>query len=351
MITFVNTVLVGKGTGAAVDASTLLTVEALKALNAGDYVVETDDADAPTAFKVGMVTSTKNAGVPVINWSNMIPVASIKHAGFNTYVADDPETIKINFSAVDADTIAEKNVVLRLTFKDLPTRYRKWTESYMIQTVAGETNVTLAQKFADKINGVIRKKNEDGDDILIPVASDIKRARVEASVSGAILTLTAMEYDDDNTADSISPANTVRFSANMWLTDPKAAGFASKNKYSVDGVKIEKTPGKIYAGSAKLVRDLEAQAMGYRGILNRGECTWPIIKPDMNTNIDANYNILTIEFEPAYHAADDIVRKTKQTLQIFDYSTAFTAIKGAIEDAGVTFVEELSNTNAGSSAQ
>lgn len=332
MITFVNTVLVGKGTGAAVDASTLLTVEALKALNAGDYVVETDDADAPTAFKVGMVTSTKNAGVPVINWSNMIPVASIKHAGFNTYVADDPETITINFSAVDADTIAEKSVVLRLTFKDLPTRYRKWTESYMIQTVAGETKETLAKKFADQIT------------------KEAKRARVEAVANGAILTLTAMEYDDDNTVDSISPANTVRFSANMWLTDPKAAGFASKNKYSVDGVKIEKTPGKIYAGSAKLVRDLEAQAMGYRGILNRGECTWPIIKPAMHTDLNAHYNVLTIEFEPAYHAADDIVRKTKQTLQIFDHSTAFTAIKSAIEGAGVTFVEELSNTNTDTSA-
>jgi hypothetical protein len=57
--------------------------------------------------------------------------------------------------------------------------------------------------------------------------------------------------------------------------------------------------------------------MGYLGILNRGEGTWPIIKPAMETDLDAKYDAITLEFENMYRAADDIQRKTKQTLEIY----------------------------------
>ena len=135
-----------------------------------------------------------------------------------------------------------------------------------------------------------------------------------------------MPYDDDDTTDSISPANKVRFTVNSWFTKPAAAGFASKNKYSVDGAKIIKVAGNYFTGSAKLVRDAEAQAMGYQGILNRGEGTWPIIKPAMNVDLNGTYDVLTLEFENEYRAADDIFRKTKQTLQVFEKSNATKTI-------------------------
>jgi hypothetical protein len=51
--------------------------------------------------------------------------------------------------------------------------------------------------------------------------------------------------------------------------------------------------------------------------LNRGEGTWPIIKPDMQVDLTQSYDSATLEFETSYHAADDIVRKTKQTLQMY----------------------------------
>ena len=62
--------------------------------------------------------------------------------------------------------------------------------------------------------------------------------------------------------------------------------------------------------------------MGYQGILNRGEGTWPIIKPTMVTDLTKHYNALTLEFENMYRAADDIQRKTKQTLEIYGVSTS-----------------------------
>jgi hypothetical protein len=165
------------------------------------------------------------------------------------------------------------------------------------------------------------------------INKEYKRARVSAVASNAKVTVTALPYTDDVTADTINVANYVRFSVNMWYTKPEAAGFASKNKYSVDGAVITKTPGKIYAGDVKLVRDAEAQAMGYEGILNRGECTWPIIKPDMNVDMTKNYDTITLEFENKYDAADDIKRNTKQTVQLFDVTStgAYTTLKGILD--------------------
>ena len=197
-----------------------------------------------------------------------------------------------------------KIVVLRLTFKDLPTRFRNWTESYDYLTQVGDDAAKLASAFAHIINKAA------------------KRARVEAVANNTKLVLTAMKYDDDNSSETINWANKVRFNANMYWQDPAAPGFASSNKYMLGeeaegGKFISKEPGKQYAAAAKLVRDRESQALGYEGILNRGNGTWPIIKPAIETDINALYDGLTIEFENMYRAADDIFRKTKQTVEIY----------------------------------
>ena len=96
-----------------------------------------------------------------------------------------------------------------------------------------------------------------------------KRARVTASAAAGVLTLTALPYDDDNVVDSYSWAGKVRFVADCYYTDPAAAAFASRNKYFLPGMIIEKTPGVWSTTSAKLVRDRESQGMGYDGIMNR----------------------------------------------------------------------------------
>jgi len=151
-----------------------------------------------------------------------------------------------------------------------------------------------------------------------------------------------MDYDDDNVNDSLNWANKVRFSVNAYYTDPTAPAFASKNKYSITGLKIEKTPGKWCTTDAKLVRDREAQAMGYQGILNRGEGTWPVIKPDMVTDITKKYDGLTIMFENHYHAADDQIRRTKECVEIYDIHESskindiLTAIGEKATEEGVT---------------
>ena len=322
MITYVNTVLVGTGVGTVLSAmpeknASKSTVDA----NIGKYIVTdvngtaltSSTADDTQAIKVGLVTGSfysKGYYFPKIKWSNIIKREDLKSYKYTEYTAESEDAVTIDFSKAAAVAATQTiRVVVRLTFKDLPTRFRKWTESYEVEVPA---NALIAKgDIVDLFVTSINTKNE-------------KRARVIASKSSNDLVLTAMAYDDDESVDSISPANKVRFTANAWLTKPEAAGFASKNKY--EAATIAKTCGNAPVGTWKLVRDAEAQAMGYQGILNRGEGTWPIIKPGMNTVAGAQYDTITLEFENMYRTADDLFRKTKQTLQIFD---TFTPASGA----------------------
>ena len=354
MVNYVNTVLVSNlGTGTVLDAAPA----AAAALNtpsadAGKFIIMNCDAniasnklydvDASNAgsiqtIKVGIVTK-KNATLrkpngttefrPIIKWSNEIKAADIKSYSALTYAADTEDTITIDFSSLDAATLAKfalggKRIIVRLTYKDMPHRYRKWTESYEYVTEAGDTKATIAVNIGNMIN------------------KDWKRARVSANTATANkVILTALPYDDDDSVDSLSWANKVRFNANIYWTDPAAEGWEANNKNFPMGVTITKVPGKQYPASAKLVRDRESWAMGYQGILNRGEGTWPIIKPDMETQLDKHYQALTLEFENMYRAADDIQRKTKQTLEV--YAVDASLLK-AILDAFVAGTQQDEN--------
>lgn len=334
MITYVNTVLVSNNAGAttevlsdpkALQFDTAAEVQAKKGL----FVVESlDDAevDSITAntdkIRIGMYTGSYTTTllpngskkyIANIKWSNAINKNDIKSVRVlncpEANKVDTEDTVTIDFAkmteiAKNTLALGGKIVVLRLTFKDLPTRFRNWTESYDYLTQVGDDAAKLASAFAHIINKAA------------------KRARVEAVANNTKLVLTAMKYDDDNSSETINWANKVRFNANMYWQDPAAPGFASSNKYMLGeeaegGKFIAKEPGKQYAAAAKLVRDRESQALGYEGILNRGNGTWPIIKPAIETDINALYDGLTIEFENMYRAADDIFRKTKQTVEIY----------------------------------
>lgn len=325
MITYVNTVLVGTGVGTVASS--------IASATKGQYVV-VDEKGAPVtssnagdaeAIKVGLATGKTvnyldHAGAiqqtAEIKWSNIIKKADIKSYHFTAAQTETEDEVTFDFSkaqtAANADDI---RVVVRLTFKDMPTRYRKWSESYEVFAPKGTNASAIVDEFVKIIN-----------------VKDGKRARVIASKNSTNLVVTAMKYTDDNTVDSISPANKIRFSGNAWYTVPAADGFESKNKYAA--AVITKVPGVYPETAAKLVRDAEAQAMGYAGILNRGEGTWPIIKPEMNVDLNAQYDGITLEFENMYRTADDLQRRTKQTLQIFEQTGNATAIK-AILDAFV----------------
>ena len=271
MITYVNTVLVSNlATGAVLSAApAAATSESAASADAGKFIVVADDESTAVAktnaanfdkIKVGIVT--KNNTVlrnrdgsieyrPIVKWSNAIQKDNIKSFSSLTYADDTEDVVTITFTGINEAVLAtlakgNKRVIVRLTFKDVPARYRKWTESYEYVTKAGDTAVTIATGIAAMIN------------------KEYKRARVVASANAGVVTLTAMTYTDDNSAESINMYDKVRFNADIYYTDPDAAAFASRNKYFPTGVTIVKVPGKTYEASAKLVRDREHTSLGYR---------------------------------------------------------------------------------------
>lgn len=382
MITYVNTVLVSNKNNAAwATASDLAGVNSKAALAnlVGKFVfmncdpamqdgsditdIYAYDADVDV-FKIGVIKNdfyTKSVGgqlkyIPIVKWSNEIKVADIKSMTLLQYQADTEDVITVDFNHIDNETLdlfaaGGIPVILRLTFKDTPTRYRKWSESYDFYT-------TPIDKSTFESNGVFDSAayaSAIANNIAVGLADTInkqtRRARVIATVSSTgVLELEAMPYDDDNSNDSENCAAKVRFNANCWYSNPQAAGFASNNKYAVG--EISKTPGVQYPASAKLVRDHERTAQGYEGILHR--CCWYDPKPAIVANIDNKYNGITLEFENMYRAADDIFRKTKQTVEIYgstngepaDLTFISTAISGMIANRQ-NIVNKVNNSQYG----
>ena len=328
MITYVNSVLVSNKNG-----ETLATAEELKgkakkedlkplvgkfvfmncdpAKQDGTAIEDVYKMDAAVdRFKIGVVTSDSFQKVdklgnvtfvPVVKWSNIINVADIKSVAKLDYKEDSEDEITIDFSDVAPETLdllAQGGcpVVLRLTFKDMPMRYRKWTESYSYVTKVGDT---VQEIMAGLVKDIIRAP---------------KRQRVYAKINGQKLVLTQMKYDDDESNRTENVYMKGRFDANMYWMNPAAPGWASNNKYDL-GVVFSKKEGVTYPATAKLVRDRERATFDYQGVLHR--CCWYDPQPTMVTNLDNKYDGITIEFENQYRTADDLWRRTKQTVEIY----------------------------------
>ena len=352
MITYVNSVLVSNENG-----ETLATAEELKgkakkedlkplvgkfvfmncdpAKQDGTAIQDVYKMDAAAdRFKIGVVTSDSFQKVdklgnvtfvPVVKWSNIINVADIKSVAKLDYKEDSEDEITIDFSGIAPETmdlLAQGGcpVVLRLTFKDMPMRYRKWTESYSYVTKVGDTVESI---IAGLIKDIIRAP---------------KRQRVYAKIDGQKLILTQMKYDDDESNRTENVYMKGRFDANMYWMNPAAPGWASNNKYDL-GVVFSKKEGVTYPATAKLVRDRERATFDYQGVLHR--CCWYDPQPAMVTNLDNKYDGITIEFENQYRTADDLWRRTKQTVEIYASNNGEAMGADQIADGFVTKLQTM----------
>lgn len=352
MITYVNTVLVSNKNGATLATKTELegstSKDDLKALVGKFVFMNCDPAKqdgtaiedvytmdtAADRFKIGVVTSDsyqkrdKLGNVvyaPVVKWSNIINAADIKSVTKLDYKEDTEDEITIDFGEIAGETMdilaaGGCPVVLRLTFKDMPMRYRKWTESYSYTTNPGDT-------AEDIIRGLVK------DIVRAP-----KRQRVYAKIDGAKLVLTAMKYDDDESNRTENVYMKGRFDANMYWMNPQAPGWAANNKYDL-GVVFSKKEGVTYPATAKLVRDRERATFDYQGVLHR--CCWYDPQPAMVTNLDNKYDGITIEFENQYRTADDLWRRTKQTVEIYASNNGEAMGSEAIANGFVTKLQNM----------
>lgn len=364
MVNYVNTVLVSNLASGAVLSAAPAAADSLNTASndAGKFIImncdpnvgndDLYDVNASNALnidtiKVGIVTKknsvlrNQNGTVtytPIIKWSNEIKAADIK--SYNVLKWSDwseknvEDCVYIDFDSLDAAVLTEyakggKRIIVRLTYKDMPHRYRKWTESYEYVTEIGDTKITIAKNIANLINKEWKRARVQATQGAVTLSSG-NFSSFSSSTSGTGIKIEALPYDDDDSVDSLNWANKVRFNANIYWTNPSAEGWDANNKYFPKGVVLAKVAGEQYPASAKLVRDRESWAMGYLGILNRGEGTWPIIKPAMETDLTANYDAITLEFENMYRAADDIQRKTKQTLEVYGKTGQLTGLQAIL---------------------
>lgn len=368
MITYVNTVLVSNlASSNVLSAAPAASNQDVPSADAGKFVFMTLDEDfaakglanpyAVTAsnagdldrIKVGIVTKENAPKVdystgaityePIIKWSNVISADSIKNYAFSAYSsanATSEDKVVIDFDALATDLVAKfaeggKRIIVRLTFKDLPTRFRKWTESYEYVTNAGDTKASIAKNIANMINKEYKRARVIANVGAAQYKTDGSFDSFTAAAGGTAVQLEAMKYTDDNSVDSINWYNKVRFNANVYYTDPAGEGWESINKHFPNGAKINKVPGKTWIADAKLVRDREAGALGYQGIINHGEGTWPIIKPAMATDLSKNYDAITLEFERMYRTADDLQRKTKESVEIYCAAGGASAVDAVLK--------------------
>lgn len=134
--------------------------------------------------------------------------------------------------------------------------------------------------------------------------------RVQASASAAVITLTAMEKDDNEGVYSINEYSVVSMDASLYETIPGA--LLSNYPKAVAGATIVKTPGNPGKGYWKQVRDREARQMGYKGHVFTG--AYPEVEQVRKVVAGDTYDYATIENDNLYLSNDNQYIKTTPIL-------------------------------------
>lgn len=189
---------------------------------------------------------------------------------------------KIVITATNVVPEVGHRYVLRLVYNDIYEAPGQFTHTY--EVIAK----TTAPK--DLVDAFVKKINKH------------KEARVTASAGTAVLTLTAKEipYNDGYTQVSVE--------AFMCTTIP--SGLLSNVMYPISNLTIAKTQGTPGKGNAYIVRDRENAAMGYRGITHRANGIYPYIAPEFRSDLSAEYDTITMEWDNKYLSDDNQYIKT-----------------------------------------
>lgn len=295
MLQKVNTVLIAKTAPASFSTADALADGAIALFDENKKILtSTALAAAAKSIYVGVcegkedvydqkgTKSTKS----VIRFSMPIQKGSNPTLVVTPFVAKAEDKIVITATNV-APEIGHR-YVLRLVYNDIYEAPGQFTHTY--EVIAK----TTAPK--DLVDAFVKKINKH------------KEARVTASASAAVLTLTAKEipYNEGITLDH--GYTQVSVEAFMWTTIP--SGLLSNVMYPISNLTIAKTQGTPGKGNAYIVRDREDAAMGYRGITHRANGIYPYIAPEFRSDLSAEYDTITMEWDNKYLSDDNQYIKT-----------------------------------------
>lgn len=278
MLQSVHSVLIGKTCPASYITADALAAGDVALFNENKALIKTA-AEAATASSlyVGVAGSKINVTMPDgsvaqkanIDFSNEIKKNSKPSAVIGGYVA--PVEEKIVITLTDATIAAGNRYVLRIVYKDMYEAAWQFTHTYEVYAES-TTAADLAAAIVKKINAH-------------------KNRRVQATVSSAVITLTAMPKDDNEGVDSLNEYSVVTMEASLYETIPGAL-LANQPK-AVAGATIAKTVGNPGKGYWKQVRDAEVRNMGYKGHVFTG--AYPSVEQTRKVVEGAEYDYAIIE--------------------------------------------------------
>ena len=308
MIQHVNTVLIGKTLPSAYTTADALTAGDVALFDQNRAIIKTAaDATKATSLYIGVAQNKVKVTMPDgsvadkanIKFGNEIQKNSNPSAVTGEYEAPVQDEIVITLT--DATIIAGHRYVLRIVYKDMYEAPGQFTHTYEV-FAANTTAADLAAAIVKKI-----KKHAN--------------RRVNASVSAAVITLTAMEKDDNNGVYSLNEYSVVDMEASLYVTIPGA--ILSNQPDAIPGATIVKTPGNPGKGYWKQVRDAEVRYMGYQGHVFTG--AYPEVVQDRMVEQDATYDYITVENDNKYLSNDNqYIKTTPLTTELYvKHSTGF----------------------------
>lgn len=310
MIQHVNTVLIGKTLPSAYTTADALTAGDVALFDQNRAIIKTaDDAAKATSLYIGVAQNKVKVTMPDgsvadkanIKFGNEIQKNSNPSAVIGKYVAPVQDEIVITLTG--ATIIAGHRYVLRIVYKDMYEAPGQFTHTYEV-FAANTTAADLAAAIVKKINKHANR-------------------RVNASASAAVITLTAMEKDDNNGVYSLNEYSVVDMEASLYVTIPGA--ILSNQPDAIPGAKIVKTPGNPGKGYWKQVRDAEVRYMGYQGHVFTG--AYPEVVQDRMVEQDATYDYITVENDNKYLSNDNqYIKTTPLTTELYvKHSTGFAS--------------------------
>lgn len=297
MITRVGTVLIGKNCPTFYTTADDLAAGDVAMFDQDRKIIETaDGAVKASTLYIGVaqdkVTVTKPDGTTEqkanIEFSNAIQKDSNPSAVIGEYKAPVQEEVVITLT--DATIVAGNRYVLRIVYKDMFEDPGQFTHTYEVFAESATA--------ADLAIAIVKKINKHAN------------RRVQASASAAVITLTAMEKDDNEGVYSINEYSVVSMDASLYETIPGA--LLSNYPKAVAGATIVKTPGNPGKGYWKQVRDREARQMGYKGHVFTG--AYPEVEQVRKVVAGDTYDYATIENDNLYLSNDNQYIKTTPIL-------------------------------------
>lgn len=312
MIQSVHNVLIGKQ---VTEASTVdaMQVGDVALFDENKTIIDAADAAEANALYIGVCKGKINVTMPDgsvasksnVEYSNEIQ-KRIKSAVVGEYEAPAQDEIEIDMT--DATIVEGNRYVIRIVYKDIyeaPGQFTHTYETYAESTTAANVAAALVAKINKHAN-----------------------RRVQASASGAVITLTAMAKDDNEGVNSLNQYSVVSMDATLYETEPHA--LLMNQPKAVAGATIAKTQGNPGKGYWKQVRDAEVSNMGYKGHVFTG--AYPSIEQERMVVADAEYDYIIIENDNLYLSNDNqYVKSTPITTEVYCPSLVGSAIESGIQ--------------------